>query len=98
MSKSSHSFAILILKGIFAGILFVLGCVVTGMLAAAVHVTIPNFNPATVNQQTMFLMFVLACPLLGLALVPLAHGICGSRTIRWLSLALFLFSAWALTP
>jgi hypothetical protein len=62
------------------------------MLAAAVHVTIPNFNPVTVNQQTVFLKFVLACPLLGLALVPLAYGIRGSRTIRWLSLALFPLS------
>ncbi|HEY1471027.1 MAG TPA: hypothetical protein VGF61_18450 [Candidatus Acidoferrum sp.] len=90
MSKSSNSFAILILKGNFAGLLFAVGSVVSGMLAAAVHVTIPNFNPATLNQQTMFLMFLLACPLLGLGLVPLAYGIRGSRLTRWLALALFL--------
>ena len=61
------------------------------MLAGALHIVIPNFNPATANPQTMFLMFILACPLLGIGLVPLAYGIRGSRTIRWLSLALFLF-------
>jgi hypothetical protein len=91
MSKSSNSFAILILKGIFAGLLFVVGSILSGMLAGALHIAIPNFNPATANPQTMFLMFILACPLLGLGLVPLAYGIRGSRTIRWLSLALFLF-------
>lgn len=91
MSKSSNSFAILILKGVFAGLFFVVGSILSGMLAGALHIVIPNFNPATANPQTMFLMFILACPLLGLGLVPLAYGIRGSRTIRWLSLALFLF-------
>ena len=91
MSKTNNSFAILILKGIFAGLLFVVGSILSGMLAGALHIAIPNFNPATANPQTMFLMFILACPLLGLGLVPLAYGIRGSRTIRWFSLALFLF-------
>jgi hypothetical protein len=91
MNKSSNSFAILLLKGIFAGLLFAVGSIVTGMLAAAAHITIPNFNPASVSQQTMFLMFALACPLVGLGLAPLAYGIRGSRPIRWLILALFLF-------
>ncbi len=88
MSKARNS--VLILKGIFAGLLFALGSVVTGMLAAAAHVAIPNFNPASVNQQTMFLMFFLTCPLIGLGLALLARGIQGSWAIRWAVLALFL--------
>ncbi len=90
MSSSYNSLAVSLLKGIFAGLLFALGSVLTGMLAAAAHIAIPNFNPATVNPQTMFLMFLLACPLLGVALVPLARGIRGSRAIHWIVFAFFL--------
>ncbi len=90
MNQSNNSFLVLILKGIFAGVLFAIGSILTGLLAAAVHVTIPNFNPATVNQQTMFLMFLLTCPLIGLGLMPLARGIHGSRAVRWVVLTLFL--------
>jgi hypothetical protein len=91
MALSRSSLPGLLVKGILAGIVYVFGAVLAGMLAAAFHVSLPNFIPAGVDQQTAFLYFPLTCALMGLGLVPLALHTAGSRVLRGTALFLLLF-------
>lgn len=93
MPNSSNSLWISIVKAVLAGLLYVFGTMVSGALASALHVALPNFTPAgvSVNPQAAFRAFLLGSPLLGISLLPLALGCSGKRLTRGLALAFLLF-------
>ena len=90
MSQSQSSFLGLLVKGILAGIVYLLGAMLTGMLFAALHIRIVSLDLGG-NPRIGFLMFLLVTPLLGLALVPLARHTGGSRLLRGLALFFLMF-------
>jgi hypothetical protein len=63
---------------------------VTGMLASAVHITMPNLTPDGVSPHRALLSFAMASALMGLALTPLARGTGGKRAARALAFAVLL--------
>jgi len=91
MTHSYLSIAGLILKGVLAGILYILGSILFGMIDGALHLGFPTLIPPGVNPQAAFRAYLLVCPLIGLALVPLALHTAGPRLIRGLLLFLLLF-------
>lgn len=92
MTQQSHSSSLgLIVKGILAGIVYMLGTMLAGMLTSALHIQLANFLPPGVNPQTGFRLFWLVCPLLGLSLVPLARHTSGSRLLRGMALFFLIF-------
>ena len=96
MTQSHSSLPVLVVKGVLAGILYVLGSILFGMIGGAFHLGFPSLGPPGVDPQASFRAFLLACPLIGLALVPLALHTAGSRLIR--GLALFLLAFISLGP
>ena len=90
MSQSQSSFLGLVVKGVLAGIVYVVGVMLTGMLFAALHIRIVSLDLGG-NPRMGFLLFVLVTPLLGLALVPLARHTAGSRLYRGVALFFLLF-------
>jgi hypothetical protein len=96
MTQSHSSLPVLVVKGVLAGILYVLGSILFGMIGGAFHLGFPSLSPPGVDPQASFRAFLLACPLIGLALVPLALRTAGSRLIR--GLALFLLAFISLGP
>jgi hypothetical protein len=91
MTQSHPSIFALLLKGMLAGVVYMIGTVLSGMLFAALHIPIVNMLPPGVNQQSSFATFPLTCLLLGLAMVPLALHTSGSRALRGLLLFFLMF-------
>jgi hypothetical protein len=91
MTQSHSSVLGLLLKGILAGVIYIIGTVLSGMLFAALHIPIVNMLPPGANQQTSFATFPLTCLLLGLAMVPLTQHTSGSRALRGLALFFLMF-------
>lgn len=96
MTQSHSSLPVLFVKGVLAGILYILGSILFGMIGGAFHLGFPSLSPPGVDPQASFRAFLLACPLIGLALVPLAPHTTGSRLIR--GLAFFLLAFISLGP
>jgi hypothetical protein len=75
-----------------AAIAYVVGVVVTGMIAPALR--LPTFKPIPgADPAGQFKMLVVAAPLLALALVPLTRGLHGSWKRRGVALSVLLFVA-----
>jgi hypothetical protein len=91
MNGSRNSVWIAIVKAAVAGLLYVVGAAVSGMIAGALHVAIPNMVPANVNPQAAFRAFAMLSPLLGIGLLPLALGCSGGRLTRGLALSFLMF-------
>jgi len=91
MTQSYSSIAGLLLKGVLAGILYLLGTILFGMFVGAFHIPFPTLIPPGIDPQAAFHAYQLVCPLVGLALVPLALYTTGSRLIRGLALSFLLF-------
>lgn len=89
--KHTHSFLGLSLRGILAGIAYVLANVLGGMVVALLHIPLPNYLPPGANAQLSGRLFFLLSPFLGLALVPLARHTAGSRRVRGLAIFFFMF-------
>jgi len=80
-----------LLKAAVAGFLYLVGAVLFGMLAAAIHFHIPDLNPPGTNVSAAFRMFALTSVLMGLSLLPLALYTRPSRFGRALALSLLVF-------
>ena len=81
----------LIARILLAAFAYVLGVVITGMIAPALH--IPQMRgPVEMNPSIMMVALLLSAPLLTAACFPLAQGMRGTWTQRFLSLALLLFT------
>lgn len=78
-------------KAAVAGLLYVLGAILFGMFAAAIHYHVPEFNPPGTDARAAFRMFGFTSALMGIALLPLAVYTNSSRLIRALALFLLLF-------
>ncbi len=77
-----------------ASVVFVIGLTVSGALLPLAGLTPPEL-PRGVDAETMGLSFALGSLLFGLALALLAQGVCGSFALRWLSLSLMMWVAYA---
>ena len=97
MTQSPSSTLGLIIKGILAGILYIFGTMLAGTLFAWFHVPLVNPAPPGSDLHKTALMFFLATPLLGLALVPLARHTAGSRFLRGLVFTFLIFICLGLT-
>jgi hypothetical protein len=91
MTIAPKSFLTCAIKGILCGLVYAIGCVLTGLLAGMFHVTLPNLTPAGVSQGQALQHFLFASALMGLCLTPLACGIAGKRIPRWLTLSFLPF-------
>jgi hypothetical protein len=82
----------LILRILFSSVAYLLGSMITGALAPTLH--LPALRaPQGADPGAMFLLLVIATPLLMLACIPLASGLRGGYILRWLALATLLFVA-----
>ncbi len=80
----------IIARILLAAFAYVIGEVLTGMLAPALH--IPQMRvPPGMDLTKAFIAVALASPLLTAAFIPLADGLRGSWTKRFASIALLLF-------
>jgi len=77
------------LKAAASGLFYVLGAILFGMLAAALHTPIPDLNPP--GTPPNLARFALCSALMGLALLPLVLGTSSRRLVRALFLFLLLF-------
>lgn len=77
--------------GILAGLAYVAGEIVSGILMGMLHVKMPDLLPAGVKPQQMMLASTLVLMFVGIALTPLAAGIGGKRASRWMTLFLLVF-------
>ena len=91
MTNSRTSIPSLILRGILAGVVFLVVTMLTGMLFAAFHHPLINAAPSNTDPQKSLYYFVFVAPLLGPALVPLARYTAGSRLLRGLALSFLIF-------
>ena len=91
MNQSRFALLGLFVKGILAGIAYLLGTMLAGMLFTARHITLVIPKQLEANPHLGSLLFALMCPLLGLAMVPLARHTAGSRLVRGLSLFFLIF-------
>lgn len=91
MTTTPKSILILAAKGMLCGLIFVVGTILAGMFAAAVHISIPHLTPPGISEAEALRGFLIASALMGLALTPLAYGIRGGRIARWLALAFLPF-------
>ena len=91
MTTTSKSMSLLAAKGLLCGLIYVLGTILAGRLAAAFHVSFPDLTPPGISQAAALRGFVLSSALMGLALTPLAYGIHGRRIVRWFALAFLPF-------
>lgn len=91
MTTTPKSLLILAAKGLLCGLVYAVGTILTGMLAAALHISLPDLTPPGVSQAEALRGFVLSSAFMGLALTPLAYGLRGGRIARWLSLAFLPF-------
>lgn len=93
MPNSSNWLWLSIIKAALAGLLYLVGVMLSSALATAVHIPMPNFTPAGVSMspQTAFRVFLLVSPLLGISLLPLALGSTGKPLTRGLALSFLLF-------
>src|ERR1700756_4339981 len=97
MTKSQSSLPGLILKGLLAGILYIFGTTLAGVLFSALHMQLVNPAPPGADLHKTALMFLIATPLLGLSMVPLALHTAGSRLFRGFALAFLIFICLGLT-
>lgn len=97
MTQSHPSVLGPVFKGILAGLLYILGTILTSMLFSALHIQLINPAPPGTDLHKTAFMFFLATPLLGLALVPLALHTAGSRLFRGFALAFLIFICMGLT-
>jgi hypothetical protein len=97
MTQSHPSVLGLVIKGILAGILYIIGTMLGSALFAALHIPLVNVAPPGTDLQKSGQMFLLATPLIGLALVPLARHTAGSRALRGLLLSFLIFICAGLT-
>jgi hypothetical protein len=97
MTHSYSSFFGQVLKGILAGVLYILGAVLTGTLFSALHIPQANFLPPGADPHAASRLFLLVTPLLGVSLVPLARHTTGSRLLRGLTLSFLIFIALGVT-
>lgn len=95
--QSLSSFLGLVIKGLLAGFVYILGTVLTGALFSALHIQLPQFLPPGVNPNTGSHLFLLVTPFLGLSLLPLALHISGSRLLRALTLSFLIFMCLGVT-
>ena len=91
MTPSQPSTFALILKGILAGVVYLVATMLTGMLFSALHQPLINAAPSNADPQKSLYYFVFVAPLLGPALVPLARYTAGSRLLRGLALSSLIF-------
>jgi hypothetical protein len=85
------STAVLAVKALLCGLIYVIATMFMGALGATLHLGIPNLSPPGVSQSAAVLAFFFASLLLGLALTPLARGIGGTRFERTLAFSFFIF-------
>lgn len=98
MTTQSHSsFVTLLWKGLLAGILYVLGTVLAGMLFSVLHIPMPNFLPPGADPNIGSRLFLLVTPLLGVFLAPLAVHTAGSRLLRGLVVFFLMFISLGVT-
>lgn len=97
MTQSHRSVLGLVLKGILAGILYIVGTMLASALFAALHIPLVNVAPPGTDLQKSGQMFLLATPLIGLALLPLARHTAGSRALRGALLSFLIFICAGLT-
>lgn len=95
MTDSRPPLVTLILHAVVASLLFVLGTVLFGMFASALHIQMPVFDTGGVSQTKQFLLLLLSSLFLGFGLLPLARRLAGGYLARFFALALFLFLAFA---
>jgi len=91
MSTNHKSVFLTLIKAALCSLAYVVGTVLSGMLISALHLAMPNFLPPNANPMTQFAYFACASLLIGFGLLPLAAPLGGSRTVRWLALALLIF-------
>jgi hypothetical protein len=91
MTQSHSSILGLLLKGILAGAAYIIGAVLTGALYSALHIPIVNMAPPGSDVHMGSRLFLLTCPLLGIALVPLVRHTSGPRLLRGLILFFLMF-------
>jgi len=98
MTTQSHSsFVSLLWKGLLAGMLYVLGTALTGMLFSALHIPMANFLPPGADPNIGGRLFLLVSPLLGLFLAPLTLHTAGSRLLRSLVVFFLMFISLGVT-
>jgi hypothetical protein len=79
------------LKAAVAGLVYVLGAVLFGVLAAAMHFPLPDLNPPGTNTTAAFRLFAVASVLIGIALLPLTVGTKSTRGLRAFALFFLMF-------
>lgn len=79
-------------KILLCALVYVIGIIVSGMLAPLLHFP-PLQAPAFIDVKKAFLFTVLSTPLLAAGFAPLASGLRGSWSKRWLAIGTLLFVA-----
>lgn len=98
MTQLPHGSSLgLVIKGLLAGFVYILGTVLAGALFSALHIQLPQFLPPGVDPHTGSRMFFLVTPFLGLSLVPLVLHTSGSRLLRGLALFFLIFMCLGVT-
>jgi hypothetical protein len=97
MTQTQPSVLGLVAKGILAGFLYILGSMLADMFFSALHMPLINVAPPGSDLHKTAYMLVLATPLLGLALVPLARHTAGSPLCRGLAISFLVFICMGLT-
>jgi hypothetical protein len=59
MTQSHSSLPVLFVKGVLAGILYILGSILFGMIAGAFHLGFPSLSAAGVDPRAGFRAFFL---------------------------------------
>lgn len=90
MPASPRSLTVFVLRGLLCGLVYVVVIVANSVLFSLLHVNVPNPAPSGTSQAQAFVMLLIASALLGVALMPLAVGLSGSRLLRSLALAMLL--------
>jgi hypothetical protein len=85
------STAVLAVKALLCGLIYVIATMFMGALGATLHLSIPNLSPPGVSQSEAVRAFFFASLLLGLALTPLARGSGGTRFERTVAFFFFIF-------
>lgn len=97
MTRAHFSVLGLFLKGLLAGLGYLVGMVLSRALFTALHIHMVNFEPPGTDPHAGPRLFGPVCLLLGLALVPLARRTGGSRLLRGLALAFLIFICMGVT-
>jgi hypothetical protein len=91
MTQSHSSVLGLLLKGVLAGVAYIIGAMITGALYTALHLPIVNMGPPGNDLQAGTRLFLLSCPLMGVAMVPLVRHTAGSKMFRGFTLFFLMF-------